>query len=116
MACHFLFRSPALDQFAIITDEPETRMNPGGDLLNAQEANREQRAETGESGTGNRVRGRVALKRKTAGTPPTVALRAKKIPTDTGWDLRQWWRRRESNPRPSVLYKQIYILSQALWL
>ena len=27
-----------------------------------------------------------------------------------------WWRRRESNPRPSVLYKQIYILSQALWL
>ena len=78
MACHFLFRSPALDQFAIITDEPETRMNPGGDLLNAQEANREQRAENGESDAGNRVGSRVALKRKTAGTPPTVALRAKK--------------------------------------
>jgi hypothetical protein len=91
MASHFLFRSPALDQFMIITDRPEPRMNPGGDLLNAQEANREQREENGESGTGNWVIGRVTLKRKTAGTPPTVALRAKKIPTDTGWDLRQWW-------------------------
>jgi hypothetical protein len=35
----------------IITDGPETNMNPGGDLLNAQEANREQRAENGESQT-----------------------------------------------------------------
>ena len=78
MTSDFLFQSPALDQFTIITDEPETRMNPEGDLLNAQEANREQRAENGESGTWNRVRGRVTLKRKTAGTPPTVALRAKK--------------------------------------
>jgi len=24
-----------------------------------------------------------------------------------------WWRRRESNPRPKVLYSEIYILSQA---
>ena len=39
MACYSLFRSPTLTQFVIITDEPETRMNPGDDLLNAQEAN-----------------------------------------------------------------------------
>jgi len=24
-----------------------------------------------------------------------------------------WWRRRESNPRPQVLYRQFYILSLA---
>jgi hypothetical protein len=53
-------------------------MNPGRDLLSAQEANREQREENKESGTGNWVGCRVTLKRKTAGTAPTGALRAKK--------------------------------------
>ncbi|QSH81951.1 hypothetical protein [Ferrovum myxofaciens] len=62
----------------ITTDEPETRMNPGGYLLNAQEANREQREENGESEAGNTDGGVVTLKRKTAGTLPTGALRAKK--------------------------------------
>ena len=27
-----------------------------------------------------------------------------------------WWSRRESNPRPQVLYRQIYILSLAIWI
>jgi len=26
-----------------------------------------------------------------------------------------WWRRRESNPRPQVLYRQHYMLSQVIW-
>ena len=25
-----------------------------------------------------------------------------------------WWRRRESNPRPQILYRQFYILSAAI--
>jgi len=28
---------------------------------------------------------------------------------------RYWWRRRELNPRPQVLYSQFYILSLAIW-
>jgi len=100
MACHSSFSVACAEQITTTTHWLETRMNPGGDLLNAQETNREQREENRQSGTGNWVRGRVTLKRKTAGTPPTVALRAKKIPTDTGWDLRQWWCITEPNPRP----------------
>lgn len=26
----------------------------------------------------------------------------------------EWWRRRESNPRPEALYRQFYILSAAI--
>jgi hypothetical protein len=26
----------------------------------------------------------------------------------------KWWRRRESNPRPEVLYRQFYILSAVI--
>jgi hypothetical protein len=53
-------------------------MNPRDDLLNAQEANREQREENGESNAGIRVGRVVTLKRQTRGTAPTGALRAKK--------------------------------------
>ena len=38
---------------------------------------------------------------------------AKKIPTDKGWDFAYWWNRRESNPRPEILYGEFYILSLA---
>ena len=55
-------RSPALNQFMIITDGPEARIKSRGDLLNAQETNREQREEDGESGAGSGVVGRAALK------------------------------------------------------
>ena len=27
-----------------------------------------------------------------------------------------WWRRRESNPRPKVLYSEFYILSRVIWI
>lgn len=77
-ACYSLFRSPALTQFMIITDGPETRMNPGCDLLNAQEANREQREEKGESNAGIRVDRVVTLKREFPEPAPALALRAKK--------------------------------------
>jgi len=39
------------------------------------------------------------------------AIRQEKTPTDKGWDFGYWWRRRELNPRPQVLYRQFYILS-----
>ena len=52
------------------------------------------------------------LKRKLANT----GVRAKKIPTDKSWDFALWWRRRESNPRPQVLYRQFYILSAVIYL
>lgn len=29
---------------------------------------------------------------------------------------RIWWRRRESNPRPEILYEEIYILSLVIWI
>ncbi len=37
-----------------------------------------------------------------------------KKPTENGWFFNDWWRRRESNPRPEVLYRQFYILSAAI--
>jgi hypothetical protein len=34
-----------------------------------------------------------------------------------GWPFVSiWWRRRESNPRPQVLYRQFYILSPVNWV
>ena len=51
------------------------------------------------------------LKRPRPETAPTLGERAKKIPTDKGWDFKLWWRRRESNPRPQALYRQYYMLS-----
>ena len=40
--------------------------------------------------------------------------RAKKIPTDEGWDFRYWWSRRESNPRPRVFCDQFYVCSDVI--
>ena len=39
-----------------------------------------------------------------------------KKPTEKGWLFNDWWRRRESNPRPEVLYRQFYILSVVFWI
>ena len=65
---------------------------------------------------GNRVGNRAAAE-ATRATSLRFSLgeRAKKIPTDKGWDFEYWWRRRESNPRPQVLYSQFYILSLVIW-
>ena len=45
-------------------------------------------------------------------TAPVLAIRAKKIPTDKGWDSLCWWRRGESNPRPQALRLVLYMLSR----
>ena len=40
----------------------------------------------------------------------------KKSQPDKGWDFEYWWSRRESNPRPQVLYDQFYMLSRSTWV
>ncbi len=42
----------------------------------------------------------VALARPCPETAPTLGERAKKIPTDKGWDFGYWWAHRDSNPEP----------------
>jgi len=59
--------------------------------LNAQEGSREQREKNGGKCAGNGNFGRCVLKRPRPETAPTLALRAKKIPTDKGWDFKLWW-------------------------
>jgi len=51
-----------------------------------------------------------------ARTPACLRDSAKKMPNGEPLGINFWWRRRESNPRPKVLYSQIYILSQVIWL
>jgi len=34
----------------------------------------------------------------------------KKSQPDKGWGFTLWWRRRESNPRPKILYRWLYML------
>ncbi len=62
--------------------------------------------------------GKRAAQGATLARPKAFSLgeRAKKIPTDKGWDFEYWWRRRGSNPRPQVLYSQVYMLSQVIWV
>ena len=50
-----------------------------------------------------------ALTRPTPGTAPVLALWAKKIPTDKGWDSLCWWRRGPSH-RLSVSAELAYTL------
>lgn len=53
----------------------------------------------------------VALARPGPKTAPTLGERAKKIPTDEGWDFGYWWSWRELNPRPQAFAGQIYMFS-----
>ena len=80
--------------------------------MSAHEANREQREKKGGMHAENGNFGRGTLTRPTPETAPVLALRAKKIPTDKGWDSLYWWRRGESNPRPQALHLAIYMLSR----
>jgi len=79
--------------------------------LNVQEGSREQREKSGGMRASNGDFRRAMLKRRRPETAPTLAFRAKKIPTDKGWDFSDWWRWGESNPRPQILHRQFYILS-----
>jgi len=42
--------------------------------------------------------------------------RHKKRPAGVLAGLLRWWSRGESNPRPQVLYRQIYILIRPIWI
>ena len=74
------------------TDGLKTRANKRLRALNAQEASREQREKNGGKRAWNGDFRRDVLKRQRPETAPTLALRAKKIPTDKGWDFKLWWR------------------------
>ena len=60
--------------------------------MNAQEANGEQREKNGGKFAETDDFGRAVLKRKPPETAPTLGERAKKIPTEKGWDFTFWWR------------------------
>ena len=89
----------------------KARANAGCGAENAHEANREYPEKRGRKQAKIRRAGRLTLTRLRSETAPTLAFRAKKIPTDKGWDFGFWWRRRESNPRPEILHSEFYILS-----
>ena len=66
----------------------------------------------------NRLSGAVGEVRKFPNEPTKTGRfwpqPGEKKPTERGWFFNKWWRRRESNPRPEVLYRQFYILSAAI--
>ena len=82
--------------------------------MNAQEANGEQREKNGGKFAETDDFGRAVLKRKPPETAPTLGERAKKIPTDEGWDFGYWWSWRELNPRPQAFFVRFYMRSQLI--
>ena len=80
--------------------------------MTAQEGSREQGEKNGGKCARNGDFRRATLKRPRRETAPTLGERAKKIPTDKGWDSLYWWRRGELNPRPQALHLKIYMLSR----
>ena len=56
----------------------------------------------------------VPRARQWPGTAPTLALRAKKIPTDKGWDFKLWWSWGDLNPRPQTFFEQFYMCSRLI--
>ena len=49
-------------------------------------------------------------------TLQTREERARKKANREGLALGKWWSRRESNPRPQVLYDQFYMRSRSIWI
>lgn len=90
--CLSLSRSRAPEQAKKQTDGPQTRANTRLQALNAQEGSRKQREKNGGMRAEKGNFGRAMLKRPRPETAPTLAFRAKKIPTDKGWDFGKWWR------------------------
>ena len=60
-------------------------------LTGFEDAGREQREKNGGKFAETDDFGRAVLKRKPPETAPTLGKRAKKIPTDKGWDFTLWW-------------------------
>ena len=72
---------------------------------------RENGEQRGVSGGENADFAGVALARPGPETAPTLGERAKKIPTDEGWDFGYWWSWGDLNPRPQIFLAQIYMFS-----
>lgn len=72
------------------------RASTGSGLENAREITRENGEQRGVSEGENADFAGVALARPSPGAAPTLGERAKKIPTDKGWDFRYWWRSRHA--------------------
>ena len=79
------------------TADTQTHENSGLRHLHGQDTNREQREKNGGKRAWNGDFPRGALKRQMPETAPTLGERAKKIPTDKGWDFTLWWSWRELN-------------------
>jgi hypothetical protein len=82
--------------------------------LNVQEGSREQREKSGGMRASNGDFRRAMLKRPWPETAPTLAFRAKKIPTDKGWDFSDWWSWGDLNPRPQTFFEQFYMCSRLI--
>ena len=80
-------------------------------MENAGATTRENGEQRGVVGGNNGNFAGVALARPCPETAPALGERAKKIPTDEGWDFGYWWSWRELNPRPSAFIEQIYMFS-----
>lgn len=52
---------------------------------------------------------------ESAGVPANTRERARKKANRERLTFIYWWSRRESNPRPQVLYSKFYILSPVVW-
>jgi hypothetical protein len=83
--------------------------------LNVQEGSREQREKSGGMRASNGDFRRAMLKRPWPETAPTLAFRAKKIPTDKGWDFSDWWSWGDLNPRPQTFFEQFYMCSRLIY-
>ena len=59
--------------------------------------------------------GTEVLARLSRETAQILGISGEKKPTENGWFFNNWWRRRESNPRPEALDRQFYILSAVIW-
>ena len=76
-----------------------------------QETRRERREKNGTFGREDRRTGNKEVKSPSPETAPTLGERAKKIPTDKGWDFGYWWSWGDLNPRPQIFLAQIYMFS-----
>src|SRR6218665_3658779 len=72
-------------------------------MLKRAAENRERKK--AECAPGTTTSGGGVLKRPRRETAPTLAFRAKKVPTDKGWDFKLWWWNTEWNLKP--LFKHL---------
>src|SRR5690606_5711126 len=87
--------------------------------VSASEAGEKNGRERVEGGPGRCHRPDAEVRRLPQESPRTRGSRrdrARKNPNRERLGFHYWWRRRESNPRPQVLYSQDYMLSLVFWV